>query len=107
MPVDAELMELMTDKVGWKVKTGQDVYRNPTYAAEVTLEGAYLLWDERETKDSNGEKRVSTVTVYLSDVYAIDTNDRLSHDGQDLGETIRVIAYNDEAGPYGMEIHCG
>jgi hypothetical protein len=96
----------MVDEVMWERKNGQDVWQNARYAEPVPIR-AYCDDETHVVEDQNGVKQTAAGTVYTADVYGIQPGDRLTRDGRELGDIIRVKNYRDEEGPYGSEIHHG
>jgi len=108
MVVDAKLLAIMPHLFGWKRKTGQDAWQNPTFEDAVEIRGIHHDI-EHEVVDDNGVKRTATGTAYLADVYGITGADVLEFCGKPLGEIIKVESWPDPRTglPYASVVHHG
>lgn len=107
MPVDAALLELMTQVFVWKKKTGQDRWQNPVFTVQDVQVVGYQVDEEHEVTDANGVKRTAKGVLYLADVYGISVPDVIEWCDESVGDLIRVKEWRDEKGPYGSEVHYG
>lgn len=96
--VETDFLELMTDQVSVRVKTGQDFHNQPTYAPMVV----YQCWIEskqRVVRGATGEQVTIDTQVTLAEAPSIREGQVTLPDGS-VREIMGVDRLRDEVGPH-------
>lgn len=108
MAVDPELLELYVDSITIEPSPTISKSAQNAYGAAVT-HAAKIEGKRRLVKDANGRERLSTVTVYLTDVVTVDVNDRITLPAVWVPRSPQIMAIErlgDETGGHHSVIYC-
>lgn len=104
MPLEPELLALMTSTVVLEPCTGRDQFGRFEYGAPVSVD-CYLIRATVKAVNDQGEEVTSDVQAILAQPeLAVSTNDRLTLPGGRQLPIVQVLAANDDEGPYYLEV---
>lgn len=104
MPLEPDLLDLMTDTVILEPKTGVDKFGNVTYGAPVEVK-SYITHYNRRVIDAQGRENVSTVQAILAQPeLVVTTEDRFTLPDGSVRAIHEVVSGKDDIGPYHLEV---
>jgi hypothetical protein len=109
--VDPELLELMPSQLTLQPPADQDVFGQKTYGEPVNVEHAHIEYQEVYVKSDPGKAVFAQGTIYLDDVYPVDTEWLVTvPPGGPYGQVVKIVKveqYEDENGPYSTVLYIG
>jgi hypothetical protein len=98
MPLDYELLELMTEEVQIRPAAGTDAYGKPTYEPARTVR-ARIEDRNRIVRDTFGKEVVSSSTVYLAEVVDVPVSSQVLFPDGRTPAVLVIETVTDEDGP--------
>lgn len=104
MPLEFDLLELMTDEIILEPAVGPDKFNSYQYGPPRTVK-CYIARQNRRVLNREGREVISTVQCFLAEpALVVTVNDKLTLPGGSVQPIHEVLGGRDDEGPYWLEV---
>lgn len=104
MPLEPDLLDLMTETVTLEPAVGQDRFNNFEFGPAHPVK-CYIARANRRVLNAQGRDVISTVQIFLAEPeLTVTVNDRLTLPNGSVQPIHEVLGGRDDVGPYWLEV---